>query len=139
MGILRGIWRSTALGRTVDTVRNIVDEGGIVDGVKRTIKEDYTEDNPITSAIYKSGKYEGKKEGYAEASEEYEAKLLEQADKFLAQEKIFESERNEYEKLLDEYEAEIDALTEKVNRTEAENAYLQQLLLRDRKLRKMAG
>lgn len=138
MGILRGLWRSTGIGRTIDTVRNIVEAGDFVDGVKRTIKEDWTEDNPLGSVIYNSGKYDGKIEGYAEASDEYEAKLIEQADKFLQQQKIFESERDEYEDLLDAYEQEIDALTEKVNRTEAENAYLQQLLLRDRKLRKIA-
>ena len=89
MGILRGLWRSTGIGRTIDTVRNIVEEGDFVDGVKRTIKEDWTEDNPLSSAIYNSGKYDGKIEGYAEASDEYEAKLLDQADKFLQQQKIF--------------------------------------------------
>ena len=138
MGILRGLWRSTVTGRIIDTVRNIAEKGDLVDGVKKTIKEDWTEDNPLGSAIYNSGKYDGKIEGYAEASDEYEAKLLDQADKFLQQQKIFESERDEYEALLDAYEQETDALTEKVNRTEAENAYLQKLLLRDRKLRKMA-
>ena len=137
MGILRGVWRSTTIGRTVDTVRNIVDESSVIGGIKRTIKEDYSEDNLLTSAIYESGKYDGKKEGYREASNEYEVKLLEQADRFLEQKKIFENERGEYEKLLDTYETEINSLTEKVNRNEAENAYLQQLLLRDGELRKM--
>lgn len=139
MGLLRGIWRSSGIGRTIDTVRNIIDEGSAVDGVKRTIKEDWTEDNPIGAIIYNSGKYDGKIEGYVEASNEYEAKLLEQADKFLQQTKIYESEREEYEVLLDSYEREIEELTEKANRTEAENIYLQELLLRDRKLRKMGG
>ena len=138
MGILRGLWRSTVTGRIIDTVRNIAEKGDLLDGVKKTIKEDWIVDNPLGSAIYNSGKYDGKIEGYAEASDEYEAKLLDQADKFLQQQKIFESERDEYEALLDAYEQETDALTEKVNRTEAENAYLQKLLLRDRKLRKMA-
>lgn len=53
--------------------------------------------------------------------------------------RIFESERDAYEALLDEYETEIDDLSEKLDRTEEENEYLQQLLLRDRKLRRMAG
>ena len=110
----------------------------MVDGVKRTLREDLTEDNPLGSAIYNSGKYDGKIEGYAEASDEYKAKLLEQADKFLQQQKIFEFERDEYEALLDSYEQEIDTLTEKENRIESENDYLQQLLLRDRKLRNMS-
>ena len=56
MGLMRAIWRGTGIGRTVDTVRNIVDEGSFTDGVKRTIKEDWTEDNPIGKVIYDSGK-----------------------------------------------------------------------------------
>ncbi|MCR5667427.1 MAG: hypothetical protein K6G05_00045 [Lachnospiraceae bacterium] len=139
MGLRRMLWRSTQLGRTVDTVKNIVDEGSIVDGIKRTVKEDFCEDNPITSRVYQSGRYDGKIEGYEEASDEYEEKLLKQADEFLKQKQIFESERDSYEELLDAYEEEIDALSEKVNRTEAENEYLQQLLIRERKLRKMVG
>lgn len=89
--------------------------------------------------FYQAGKYDGKVEGYEEASDEYEEKLLKQADEFLKQKQIFESERDAYEALLDEYETEIDDLSEKLDRTEAENEYLQQLLLRDRKLRRMAG
>lgn len=138
MGISRMLWRSTGIGRTIDTIKNIADEGSLVEGIKRTVKEDYCEDNPLTSAIYKSGKYDGKVEGYEEASDEYEKKFLAQADEFLKQTRIFESEKDAYDQLLDEYEKEIDKLSEKVNRTEAENEYLQQLLLRDRKLRKMA-
>lgn len=121
----------------VDMTKNIIDEGGIVDGIKKTIKDEYTEDNPLTSAIYNSGKYDGKKEGYTEASAEYEKKLLKQADIFLQQTKIYEEERDAYEELLNEYEAEIEKISEKVNRTEAENEYVQQLLLRERKLKKM--
>lgn len=139
MGIGRMLWRSTGIGRIIDTTKNIVDERSLVEGVKRTVKEDYCEDNPLTSAIYKSGKYDGKIEGYEEASDEYEKKLLKQADEFLEQTHIFESESNAYEGLLDEYEKEICKLSEKINRTEAENEYLQQLLLRERKLRKMVS
>ena len=35
MGLKRGLWRSTGIGRTIDTVKNIVDEGSISGGVKR--------------------------------------------------------------------------------------------------------
>lgn len=138
MGIGRMLWRGTGIGRTIDTIKNIAGEGSLVEGVKRTVKEDFCEDNPLTRVIYKSGKYDGKIEGYDEASDEYEKKLLALADDFLKQSRIFESEKDAYEQLLDEYEKEIDELSEKVNRTEAENEYLQKLLLRDRKLRKMA-
>lgn len=50
------------------------------------------------------GKLEGKKEGYIEASAEYERKLRQQADEFINQMKDVERERNEYEDLLREYE-----------------------------------
>lgn len=138
MGIMRGIWRSTLMGRTIDTVKNMVDEGSIVEGYKRTIKENFTEDNPIGKAIYDSGKHDGKKEGYQQASDEYEKKLLKQADEFIEQKKIYESERDAYENLLDEYEKAIEELENKVNRTETENALLQELLSRERRLRKLA-
>lgn len=138
MGIMRGLWRSTVIGRTIDTVKNIVDEGSVVEGYKRTFKEDITEDNPIGKAIYDSGKYDGKKEGYEQASDEYEKKLLQQADEFLKQKKVYEDERDAYEELLDEYESAIEELESKVNRTETENALLQELLLRERRLRKLA-
>ena len=95
MGFLRGIWRSSIAGRTIDTVTNCVMEGSVKDGIKRTIKEDFTEDNPIGKAIYQSGKYDGKVEGYEEASGEYEKKLLAQADEFLKQKKDFEKERDD--------------------------------------------
>lgn len=81
---------------------------------------------------------EGERAGYARASDVYEKKLLDQADQFLAQTQLYEKERDAYETLLDEYEAEIQKLTEKVNRTEIENQYLQQLLLRERQLLKIS-
>ena len=40
------------------------------------IKEDLTEDNPLGKMIYDSGRYDGKKEGYEEASAEYELSLI---------------------------------------------------------------
>ena len=137
MGLGRFLWRTVGGGMLIDTVKNIVEEGDPIEGVKRTYKETYFADNPITSQIYKAGKYDGKKEGYVDASEEYEKKLLEQADLFLKQKRVFENERNEYESLLDAYEEEIDRLSQKVDRTEAENRTLQQLLLKERELRHM--
>lgn len=85
MGLGRMLWRSTGIGRTIDTVKNMVEEGSVIEGVKKTAKEDWCEDNPITSRVYQAGKYDGKVEGYEEASDEYEEKLLKQADEFLKQ------------------------------------------------------
>ena len=130
MGLMRFVWRSTFLGRTIDTVKNVVDERSVIDGVKRTVKEDVCEDNPIGRAIYNTGSYDGKKVGYSQASSEYEKKLLEQADLFLKQQRDYQVER-------DAYEAEIELLEGKVNKSESENEYLQELLLRERKLRKL--
>lgn len=139
MGLKRLIWRSTNIGRTVDLIRNIADEGNLIDGFKRTVKEDVCEDNPIGRAIYDIGQHDGQNSGYVKASAEYEAKLLKQADLFLKQQKIYKAEREQYETLLSEYEAEIERLESKVTKTEAEKEYLQELLLRDRKLRKLAS
>lgn len=139
MGLLRGLARLDPKYHFWDTVRNIKDEGDIVDGIKRTVKEDLTEDNPLGKYIYETGKYDGAKEGYANASAEYEKKLLQQANEFLSQKKDFERERNQYEALLDEYEKGINALTEKSNKTQQECEYLQQLLLMERRLRKLTA
>lgn len=137
MGLNRWFLKSTVVGKTVNTAINMVEEHSIVKGVKKSVKEELCEDNPITSRVYKAGIYDGKVMGYVEASNEYEEKLLKQSDEFLKQKKVYESERDAYDKLLDEYEAEIESLSEKVNRTEIENNYLQQLILRDRKLRRL--
>ena len=126
----------------VDTVKNIINEGGVVKGCKATIKREFTENNPLTSTLYKVGKQdgilEGKVEGYVEASNEYEKKLLSQADEFIKQLKDAQKERDEYEELLDAYEAEIRALTEKTNLTEAENELLRELLLKERQLKQLS-
>lgn len=137
MGLKRAFWRSTVAGRIIDTVKNIVDEDSVVGGCKKTLKEDITEDNFIGKAIYDIGKYDGKQIGYEEASEEYEKKLLTQADKFLKEKIVYEEERTAYESLLDEYEQAIEELERKINRTEEENVLLQELMSRERRLRKL--
>ena len=53
MGLKRMIWRSTGAGLVIDTVKNIKEEGAIGSGLKRVVKENICEDNPITSRIYK--------------------------------------------------------------------------------------
>lgn len=138
MGLLRGFAKLNPIYRTANAIQNVVEEGSIIDGLKRTYKEDLTEDNPIGKIIYDSGKHDGNKEGYARASEQYEEKLLRQANEFLSQKKDFEHERNQYEALLDEYEKEIDILTEKADKSQQECEYLQQLLLTELRLRKLA-
>ena len=137
MGIKRFIWRSTSVGRIVDTATNIADEGSIIGGLKRTYKEDVCEDNPLTTHIYNIGKYDGKIDGYTEASQQYESKLIEQADKFLNQTKIFEEQRDAYERLLDAYEKEIEKLKNKMSRTVEEHEYLTNLLQKERQLLKL--
>ena len=52
MGFIRFLMKQTIPGySTVNTIKNIVDEGGVSGGVKRTLKEDFCEDNPITSTF----------------------------------------------------------------------------------------
>jgi uncharacterized protein (DUF697 family) len=57
--------------------------------------------------------YQGRKDGYDEASGEYEIKLRKQADEFLNQAKDIKRDIDEYEKLLDKYEAYIEKLESK--------------------------
>lgn len=138
MGLKRYFWRMFGPGMTIDMIKNSLEEGNPVEGIKRTVRETVCEDNPITSRIYKAGQYDGKIEGYIDASAEYENKLLEQADLFLQQKRVFESERDEYERLLDAYEAEIERLSKKLDRSEKENERLQQLLLKERELKSLS-
>lgn len=56
------------------------------------------------------GRYEGMKDGYAQASAEYERKLRKQAEEFLKQQRDFQKEREAYETLLSDYEAYIQEL-----------------------------
>lgn len=80
---------------------------------------------------------EGKKQGYAEASDEYERKLLNLADKFTKEKDAFQKERNEYEDLLDEFDKKIQELQEKNNKSQQEIELLNQLLLKERELKKL--
>jgi len=111
---------------------------------------DFMKEHPMVTGVYgstlfdrvidhetKPYVYEGKKQGYAEASDEYEKKLLTQAEEFIKQKKDFQMERDAYEALLDEYEIEIDKLNSKLNKSEDEKEYLYQLMLKERELKKL--
>ena len=98
-------------------------------------------DKAVVYAIEKGTEeyvYEGKKQGYAEASDEYEKKLLEQANKFTKERDAFIKERDEYESLLDKFDKRICELQEKVNKSQQEVVLLNELLLKERELRKLS-
>lgn len=76
------MWRYLAEGMGIDVIKSIIDKGSVVEGVKHI-------DNPIISIINKAGKYDGNKEGFKEASNEYKKKLLQQADEFHEKRKKF--------------------------------------------------
>lgn len=59
------------------------------------------------------GRLDGMKDGFTEASDEYEKKLRKQAECFLNQMKDVQREREEYDKLLSEYENYIKELESK--------------------------
>ncbi|MGC7873327.1 hypothetical protein ACPUYX_17610 [Desulfosporosinus sp. SYSU MS00001] len=119
----------------VDTAKKIY-KHGLVDGVKEKIREDFLEDTPGISHAYNAGKYEGKKEGYVEASFQYEDKLLRQAEEFLKQTKDFESQKVEYEKLIDDYEEYIEAMSTREDLSSKENEYLQKIIVMEKSLKK---
>lgn len=66
-------------------------------------------------------KLDGMKEGYAQASEEYEVKLRKQAKEFINQQKSFAKEKDAYEQLISEYETYISQLEEKLKKLENQN------------------
>ena len=80
------------------------------------------------------GRYDGMKDGYVEASGEYERKLRKQAEDFLTQKKDFQKAREEYERLLDEYEKYINMLekahTERTHIDDVQRTYTNLLQLK---------
>lgn len=138
MGIIRFLRRSILPGQmTADIVKSVIEEKNVVKGIKKIAKETFTEDTPGLAHLYQMGRYEGKKQGYVDASKEYEEKLLSQAEYFINQKELLVNEVSNYEKLLDEYEVEIERLEGKLNKTESENQYLSKLLSNERKLKQM--
>lgn len=136
MGIIRLLKRSVIPGQmAVDIVKSVIEEKNLVKGMKKIAKETFTEDTPGLADIYNMGRYEGKKQGYVEASKEYEEKLLLQAEHFINQKELLVNEVSNYEELLDEYE--IERLEGKLNKTESENQYLSKLLSNERKLKQI--
>ena len=135
MGFKRFLKKSFIPGyRLKNVVENVV-TFGVVDGLKEEFKETYLEDMPGTSHIYNAGKYEGKKEGYVKASNEYENKFIKQANEFLNQTKDITNQRDEYEQLLDDYGKYIDEMMQKDNLSEKEKDNMNQMMITERKLR----
>lgn len=59
MGLGRFMLKNMVPGyRTINTIKYIAEEG-LVDGVKNNIKEEFYEDNSITSKIYNEGASDG--------------------------------------------------------------------------------
>lgn len=135
MGFGRFLKKAIIPGYNAFDMAKKVKDNGLSGGIKERIREDF-EDTPGVNQIYQAGKHEGKKEGYVEASYEYEQKLLKQAESFLKQKNHFEFEKQEYENLIDDYEKYIDEMTNKENLTAEENKYLQQMMIMERKLKK---
>jgi len=62
------------------------------------------------TSLYKKGQYQGKKDGYVEASNAYAEKLKTQASYFQEHQEEASSKFTEYEELISEYERYIDSL-----------------------------
>ena len=91
----------------------------------------------LTDKVFENGRILGKKEGYVQASFEYEKKLINQAEEFLKQKNVFESDKDRYEQLIDEYEKYIDNMMNKSNMSNEEKDYMNQIMVIERKLKKM--
>lgn len=96
-----------------DLVTKIQDDG-FKDGIIEKLREDLMEDNPLIGPFYDIGKadgrFEGKKEGYTQASGVYEDKIVNQAKKFEHQKHDLEQNIENKDLLLDRYENYIQHL-----------------------------
>jgi len=107
--------------------------------MKEKFREDFQEDNPITSKFYNDGVFDGKKEGYVEASNEYQKKLISQGEYFLKQANIAEEHLRTLSELLEDYEEIIEKLSRKLEKTEQEKRDLLDLMdMRNRLEQKLA-
>ncbi|MDK0537459.1 hypothetical protein QTH16_05130 [Clostridium perfringens] len=137
MGFKRFLKKSLIPGYELKSIVENVVTFGVVDGLKEEFKETYLEDMPGISHVYNAGKYDGKKEGYEKASNEYEKKLIKQADEFLKQENVFEIDRARYEQLIDDYEIYIEEMMKKSNMSNEEKDYMNQIMVIERKLKQL--
>lgn len=124
-GAVKGIIGSMAaafVGRSVSQVLvgwmpvignaiNTATAAGITEAVGWAAVKHFAQLNEEDRAKYR---VEGMKDGYAAASDEYEAKLKNQADLFIKQKNYAKEQRDQYEKLLSEYEAYIKNLEEQI-------------------------
>ncbi|KXA08581.1 hypothetical protein [Clostridium perfringens] len=91
----------------------------------------------LTDKVFENGRALGKKEGYVQASFEYEKKLINQAEEFLKQKNVFESDKDRYEQLIDEYEIYIEEMMKKSNMSNEEKDYMNQIMVIERKLKQL--
>ena len=75
----------------------------------------------------KSERYEGMKDGYVGASDEYGKKILSQAKSFVSQKKYLVNSIRDRDRLIDEYENFTKVLEEKANLTEEQLSILNEL------------
>lgn len=137
MGYKRLLKKSLIPGYRLKCIVENVAIYGLVKGIKEELRETYLEDLPITSHIYNAGKHEGKKDGYVQASNEYESKFIEQANEFLNKTKDIRNQTDEYEKLLNDYDNYIHKIVQKDNLLEIEKANKSQVMITERKLEEL--
>ena len=104
----------------------------IVDGLKSFTKETICEDAPLTADLYQLGKSEGKRDGFATASELF-GKEIRKLGKKLVQLKrdgkmLSKKQKADYERVIKAYDEELQRMTEKCDKTKSENQYLKKLL-----------
>lgn len=129
MGIMRFLFRTlTFTSEPNRLVDKVLEEKDIVKGIQKYSKEYFCEDFPVTSISYQLGHKDGTNDGINKASAEYEKKLADQADEFIRQKELLKQETEKYEKLIDDMEGEIEALENKLNRSEEENRALKLLI-----------
>lgn len=131
MGMKRMALRILVPGYTAARQINMMKKHGMKKGLEME-GNDLVNDVPIIGHLFregqKQGRYEGKKEGYVDASEVYEKKMKEQANRFLSEKNKFSKTIDDYESLLDELQLYIQSLERKKVLSIGEKADLEQAI-----------
>lgn len=131
MGMKRMALRMLVPGYGVARQINMMKKHGMKKGIEMEAN-DLINDTPIVGHLLREGqrqgRYEGKKEGYIDASKVYEKKMKEQANRFLAEKNKFSETIDDYESLLDELQLYIQSLERKKVLSIDEEADLEQAI-----------
>ncbi len=105
----------------------------IGDGIANFTKETICDDAPGAADLYHAGQSEGKRDGFADAAELFGKEIRKLGGQLVALKKEYNElsrqQKDAYEKVIKAYDEELQRVTNKCDKSEAENQYLKELLI----------